>query len=160
MKKIFILSILFLPFVLTGQERPVLDIMLTNYQYPFEVDFFHFRNQHQELKMAYMDIQPDKGNGKTVLLLHGKNFNGAYWKTTVDALTGDGYRVIVPDQIGFGKSSKPMGYHFSFQQLAKNTKELLDHLSVDKTSVLGHSMGGMLATVLHSCTPRWWIKWC
>ena len=146
MKKIFILSIFFLSFVLMGQKRPVLDIMLTNYEYPFEVDFFHFRSQHQELKMAYMDIHPEKGNGKTVLLLHGKNFNGAYWKTTVDALTGEGYRVIVPDQIGFGKSSKPVGYHFSFQQLAKNTKELLDHLSVDKASVLGHSMGGMLAT--------------
>ena len=78
--------------------------------------------------------------------MHGKNFNGAYWETTVDALTNEGYRVIAPDQVGFGKSSKPKSYQFSFQQLALNTKELLNHLSIDKVSVIGHSMGGMLAT--------------
>ena len=93
-----------------------------------------------------MDIHPQKPNGKVVVLLHGKNFNGAYWKTTVDALTQDGYRVVVPDQVGFGKSSKPIGYQFTFQQLAQNTKAILDELKVDKIQLLGHSMGGMLAT--------------
>lgn len=81
--------------------------------------------------MAYMDVQPAYHNGKTVVLLHGKNFNGAYWKTTIDALTKEGYRVIVPDQIGFGKSSKPIGYQFTFQQLAVNTKAILDELRVN-----------------------------
>src|SRR5690554_1351948 len=129
-----------------SQERPVLDIMLTNYEYPYEVHFLEFNSQNHDLKMAYMDVQPEKSNGMTVLLLHGKNFNGAYWKTTIDALTKDGYRVVVPDQIGFGKSSKPVGYHFSFQQLALNTKLILDELNIEKAAVLGHSMGGMLAT--------------
>ncbi len=85
-------------------------------------------------------------NGKSILLLHGKNFNGAYWETTVNALAKAGYRVIVPDQIGFGKSSKPLSFQYTFQQLALNTKTLLDHLKIPKTAVLGHSMGGMLAT--------------
>ena len=80
------------------------------------------------------------------MLIHGKNFNGAYWKTTIKALTKEGYRVIVPDQIGFGKSSKPANFHYTFQQLAKNTKTLLDTLDIKKTAILGHSMGGMLAT--------------
>jgi len=148
MKKLFILFISFLVLTLhvKSQERPVLDIMLTNYEYPFEVNYFHFNSQQQDLKMAYMDIKPQDNNGKVVLLMHGKNFNGAYWKTTIDALTSEGYRVVVPDQIGFGKSSKPKGYQFSFQQLAQNTKDLLEHLSIDKISLLGHSMGGMLAT--------------
>lgn len=129
-----------------SQERPVLDIMLTNYEYPYEVHFLEFNSQNHDLKMAYMDVQSEKSNGMTVLLLHGKNFNGAYWKTTIDALTKDGYRVVVPDQIGFGKSSKPVGYHFSFQQLALNTKLILDELNIEKAAVLGHSMGGILAT--------------
>src|SRR5690554_4366981 len=148
MEKQFLLfiSILVLSLQVKSQERPILDIMLTNYEYPFKVDYFHFNSQQQDLKMAYMDIQPKDSNGKVVVLLHGKNFNGAYWKTSVDALTSEGYRVIVPDQIGFGKSSKPHSYQFSFQQLAINTKELIDYLSIDKISVLGHSMGGMLAT--------------
>lgn len=130
----------------TAQNRPVLDIMLTNYEYPYEVSFLNFRSQNQDLKMAYMDVKPEKANGKTVVLLHGKNFNGAYWKTTVEALTKEGFRVIVPDQIGFGKSSKPTEYQFTFQQLAQNTKAVLDDLKIDKIYLLGHSMGGMVAT--------------
>ena len=56
--------------------------------------------------------------------------------------------MIVPDQIGFSKSSKPTGYQFTFQELAQNTKAVLDALQIDKTFLLGHSMGGMLATRL------------
>lgn len=130
----------------TAQNRPVLDIMLTNYKYPYEVSFLNFKSQNRDLKMAYMDIKPNKANGKTVVLLHGKNFNGAYWKTTVDALTKEGFRVVVPDQIGFGKSSKPTEYQFTFQQFAQNTKAVLDELKIDKIYLLGHSMGGMVAT--------------
>jgi pimeloyl-ACP methyl ester carboxylesterase len=95
--------------------------------------------------MAYMDLLPAKSINKTLLLLHGKNFNGAYWEKTARALQEKGYRVIVPDQIGFGKSSKPECFQYSFQQLAFITKALLDSLGIDKVSVLGHSMGGMLA---------------
>lgn len=50
-------------------------------------------------------------------------------------------------QIGFGKSSKPSQYQYSFHQLVQNTKQILDELKIDKEiNVLGHSMGGMLAT--------------
>jgi pimeloyl-ACP methyl ester carboxylesterase len=52
---------------------------------------------------------------------------------------------VAPDQIGFGKSSKPAAYQFTFQALARNTRALLDALKVGKVSVVGHSMGGMLA---------------
>jgi pimeloyl-ACP methyl ester carboxylesterase len=48
--------------------------------------------------------------------------------------------------VGFGKSSKPGHFHYTFQQLAQNTKTMLDSLRITKTAVLGHSMGGMLAT--------------
>ncbi|MCG2792617.1 MAG: alpha/beta hydrolase [Weeksellaceae bacterium] len=130
----------------TAQNRPVLDIMLTNYEYPYDVHFLNFKSQNKDLKMAYMDVKPEKPNGKTVVLLHGKNFNGAYWKTTIQALTKEGFRVVAPDQIGFGKSSKPTDYQFSFQQLAQNTKAVLDGLKIDKIALLGHSMGGMVAT--------------
>ncbi|MDO6759358.1 alpha/beta hydrolase [Tamlana sp. 2_MG-2023] len=123
-----------------------LDIELSNYEYPFPVKTLNLKIQEQDLIMAYMDVKPDNYNGKNIVLFHGKNFNGAYWETTIEALTKEGFRVIVPDQIGFGKSSKPQHFHYTFQQLAKNTKTLLDTLNVNKTAVLGHSMGGMLAT--------------
>lgn len=96
--------------------------------------------------MAYMDVPPAATpNGHTVMLLHGKNFNGAYWDSTAATLSRHGYRIIIPDQIGFGKSSKPPHLQYSFQQLARNTKALLDSLHISRVAVLGHSMGGMLA---------------
>lgn len=129
-----------------GQDqRKTLDILLSNYDYPYEVHFLTLESQQQSLKMAYMDVHAEQPNGKTVLLFHGKNFNGAYWETTIAALTNAGYRVVVPDQVGFGKSTKPMHYQYSFQQLAKNTMDLLKALQIERVHLLGHSMGGMLA---------------
>tara|TARA_R110000868_G_scaffold22225_6_gene91298 strand:- start:1197 stop:2192 length:996 start_codon:yes stop_codon:yes gene_type:complete len=146
LKPIFILFFITLTSFAQQDKLKWLDINLTNYEYPYPVHFITLKVQKQELKMEYMDVQPENFNGKSVLLLHGKNFNGAYWKTTIDALTKKGFRVIVPDQIGFGKSDKPESFQYTFQQLAENTKQILDTLGVKKIAVLGHSMGGMLAT--------------
>ncbi|MBO9563218.1 MAG: alpha/beta hydrolase [Niastella sp.] len=140
-------AILCLSFSTTVAQSPkALGLCLENYEYPFPVQYISFTIQGQPVKMAYMDVQPASANGKVILLLHGKNFNGAYWRQTAQALTEKGYRVIIPDQIGFGKSSKPTAIQYTFQLLAQNTKALLDTLQVNKVSVLGHSMGGMLAT--------------
>ncbi|UZT97673.1 alpha/beta hydrolase [Chryseobacterium fluminis] len=133
------------PNLMFSQAKP-LDAELTNYEYPYDVHFLNFKSQNNDLKMAYMDVQPKKPNGKAIMLLHGKNFNGAYWERTAKDLSDKGFRVIIPDQIGFGKSSKPQSYQFSFSQLADNTKNILDDLKIDKLIVLGHSMGGMVAT--------------
>lgn len=122
-----------------------LGIGLEGYEYPYKVDLFPLTIEGQDLRMAYMDVPPDgKPNGKTVLLLHGKNFFGSYWKNTIYFLTRNGFRVIVPDQIGFGKSSKP-NIHYSFHLLAANTRKLIDSLEIKQVVVVGHSMGGMLA---------------
>jgi pimeloyl-ACP methyl ester carboxylesterase len=121
-------------------------VCLENYTYPFTVKYISLSIQHEEIKMAYMVVDPNKANGRVVLLLHGKNFNGAYWERTARYLAGQGYRIIIPDQIGFGKSFKPTDIQYSFQLLATNTRKLLDSIQVDKVIVLGLSMGGMLAT--------------
>lgn len=149
MKKIIptiTLLFFFITFYSQNEKVTKLDINLENYTYPFHVNFLNIENQQQQLKMAFMDIQPENYNGKNVMLLHGKNFNGAYWQTTINQLTKEGFRVIVPDQIGFGKSSKPENFQYTFQQLSENTKMLLDSLGIKKIAVLGHSMGGMVAT--------------
>lgn len=119
---------------------------LEKLNYPFPVKEILIKAQGQDLKMAYMDLQPKSPNGKTVLLLHGKNFVAMYWEQTANDLAKAGYRVIMPDQIGFGKSSKPTNIQYSFQFLANNTKAILDKENILKVSVLGHSMGGMVAT--------------
>jgi pimeloyl-ACP methyl ester carboxylesterase len=114
-------------------------------QYAYPVQFLNLTIEQQRARMAYMDVQPAKPNGQSILLLHGKNFNGYYWKDVIAALSNKGYRVIVPDQVGWGQSDKP-NIHYSFPLLAANTKKLLDTLGITKVHVVGHSMGGMLAT--------------
>jgi pimeloyl-ACP methyl ester carboxylesterase len=131
----------------TTEVPEVLDAELSDYTYPYPVKYIHLKIENKDCQMAYMDVATKQTNPAkpAVVLLHGKNFMGAYWRQTIKYLSGLGYRIIVPDQVGFGKSSKP-SLHYSFHQLATNTRQLLDTLGVSKVIVVGHSMGGMLAT--------------
>lgn len=142
-----LLLILLFTGIVGAQSAPEpLGIAMENYVYPYPVQFKSLTIEGQPLRMAYMDVAPvGSANGRTVVLMHGKNFFGAYWKETIAFLAANGFRVVVPDQIGFGKSSKP-DIHYSFHLLAKNTRELLDDLGIEQAAVVGHSMGGMLAT--------------
>jgi pimeloyl-ACP methyl ester carboxylesterase len=138
-----------MPDVTTGpsdNELPALGICFEEYAYPHPVSFVPVQNDLQTLAMGYMDVPPaTEPNGKTVVLMHGKAFGGYYFEHVIEALAAAGYRVVVPDQIGWGKSSKP-DIHYSFQLLAANTAALLNHLGVGEVAVLGHSTGGMTAT--------------
>ena len=118
---------------------------LEGFEYPFTTERFSFTSQNQTVSMIFMDVAPNKPNGRTVVLLHGKNFCAATWEATIKTLVDVGYRVIAPDQIGFCKSTKPEHYQYSFQQLAENTHALLMYRNVERSIVVGHSMGGMLA---------------
>jgi len=120
------------------------DPYLADFPYPHDVKRFDFRSQKAAVWMDYMDVAPQKPNGRTVVLLHGKNFCGPTWESVIEPLVAAGYRVIVPDQIGFCRSAKPAGYQMSLHQLATNTHALLASLGIKKPIVMGHSMGGML----------------
>lgn len=132
-KKLLLISFLLNSFCLFAQVK-----------YPYPLQYFPLVLENKKVQMAYMDIAPGKPNGKTVIMFHGKNFNGYYWKDIIPALTEKGYRVIVPDQIGWGRSDKP-DLHYSFHMLSNNNKLLLDSLQIKNVVVIGHSMGGMLA---------------
>ena len=120
---------------------------LEGFEYPHPIQRFEFSSQQQDLSMGFMDVKPaGQANGRTAVLLHGKNFCGATWAGTTKALSDAGYRVVVPDQIGFCKSTKPQHYQYTFQQLADNTRKLLESVGVKKAIIIGHSTGGMLAT--------------
>ncbi|EKZ98110.1 alpha/beta hydrolase [Cupriavidus metallidurans] len=129
----------------TADSGPAYGPQLEGFDYPYPVQQYRFSSQGQPLEMAYMDVKPEKPNGRAVVLLHGKNFCAATWQESIQQLTAAGYRVIAPDQIGFCKSTKPPHYQYSFQQLARNTHDLLASIGVHDVTVMGHSTGGMLA---------------
>src|SRR5689334_8217731 len=128
-------------------EGPAYSPELQGFDYPYTLKHFTFESQGQALQMGYMDVAAHgKANGRSVVLMHGKNFCAATWDSSIKALSDAGYRVIAPDQIGFCTSSKPAHYQYTFQQLATNTQQLLKTLGIQKATLLGHSTGGMLAT--------------
>ncbi len=114
--------------------------------YPYPSANFPLTIQGEDLRMSYMDVAPlGAANGHTVVLFHGNNFAGFYFGGPAEVLRKEGFRVIIPDQIGYGRSSKPTTIPYNFSQWARNTKLLLDSLKIQKAMIVGHSMGGMLA---------------
>src|SRR6266540_7268983 len=113
--------------------------------YPFPTSYLPITLYGQDLRISYMDVAPSgQPNGHTIVLLHGNNFAGFYFGGPIDALRKEGFRVVVPDQIGYGRSSKPI-IPYNFHDMARNTRLILQNLKIDRVMVVGHSMGGMLA---------------
>jgi pimeloyl-ACP methyl ester carboxylesterase len=135
----------------TAQREPY-GIDLEGFAYPYPVNLLPLDNDGEQLRMAYMDVTSAQPNGRVVLLLHGRNFPSSYWAPVIKTLTDAGYRVVVPDQIGFGKSSKPLG-ELHFDTLARNTMALLDHLQIAKVDIVAHSLGGMLGVRIARAFP-------
>lgn len=130
-----------------------LDLRLSAWPYPYPLKEFKTSLQGQSAAMVYMDVAAVGKQKGVVLLFHGKNFSSDYWAPTIAGLTQAGYRVIAPDQIGFGKSSKPdVTYHFD--DLAANTKALLGALKIQKVSVIANSMGGMIGVRFARLYPQ------
>src|SRR5436190_19389351 len=92
----------------------------------------------------------DRGGGEPLLLLHGGMGIGRDWGHVFPD-DPDGYRVIVPDLRGHGRSTNPAGT-FTFRQCARDVIALLEHLGVARTNAIGISLGAK--TLLHVATAR------
>src|ERR1700759_2885688 len=132
------------PLPLPDKYEQPLGTCFEELRYPYPTAFLNLFVEGQDLRMCFMDVQPTKNpNGRTVVLLHGKNFWGAYWADTAKFLTDRGFRGIIRDQIGFGKSSTA-NLHYSFDFLEESTAGLLDLLQVKNAHIITPPMGGML----------------
>jgi pimeloyl-ACP methyl ester carboxylesterase len=90
-------------------------------------------------ELAYLD----SGDGPAVLFIHGLLGSRRNWTHLVDTLDAD-HRVLAPDLFGHGASAKPMG-DYSLGAHAATLRDLLDHLGVDRVTLVGHSLGGGIA---------------
>ncbi len=125
----------------------------SNVPYPFPVEYLPIRLGGEDYSMAYMDVAPvGTPNGRTVVLFHGMNFFAAAFEPTIEALRREGFRVLAVDRLGYGRSSKP-DIHYNLHMPARHTKALLDHLGIERAAIVGHSMGGMVATRFASTYP-------
>lgn len=93
------------------------------------------------------------GPGKpTIILLHGLTANGVCWAPVARALQND-YDLIMVDARGHGRSMRPdFGYRYT--DLANDVIGLINRLKIPAPILVGHSMGGMTATVVANLSPK------
>ena len=142
------------PAVPTPTDVKPISITCEECPYPYPSSYLPLTLYGQDVRIAYMDVAPQgTPNGHNVMIFHGHNFAGFYFGNIIDALRKEGFRVIVVDQIGYGRSSKPI-IPYNLNDMARNSHAILESLKIDRTMVLGHSMGGMLAARFSSLYPK------
>jgi pimeloyl-ACP methyl ester carboxylesterase len=88
----------------------------------------------------------DRGDGPAIVFLHGHPFSRAMWASQVETLS-DEFRVVAPDLPGYGESP-PVAEVMPMRRFADAVVELLDALGVARATVVGLSMGGLVAMEL------------
>ena len=103
-----------------------------------------FRDQQETQTVPGGELKYiDKGEGEVLLLLHGVPSSGWLYRKMIDGLVNQGYRVIVPDMIGYGNSSSPEGYElYSPDKQAQRLVALMDKLGIKTWSQVFHDVGG------------------
>src|SRR5690606_33038719 len=122
--------------------------------YPLPVNPPAVTDQQQQPEPAEMDVQPASANGDTALLVRGDGVAGACGAAEVDALPATSSPVAGPHQAAYGHASTRRHFQDSAPAPAAHTLSLLDALGMQRVAVVGHSMGGMLATRLTLLAPE------
>ena len=99
-------------------------------------------------KIRYLEA----GSGPVVILLHGLGADSSSWQSNITALAQK-YRVIAPDQIGFGKSDKPF-INYRVGTLVDFLNGLMKELKVDRAALVGNSLGGFTAAAFALAYPE------
>lgn len=103
-------------------------------------------------KIAYID-QGD--SNRIILLLHGVPTSGWLYRKIIPLLVEKGYRVIVPDMLGFGSSDNPKGYDiYHEKEHAKRLLELMTFLKIDSWEHMFHDVGGLWTWELLKIAPE------
>ncbi|GAQ58389.1 alpha/beta fold hydrolase [Streptomyces acidiscabies] len=92
--------------------------------------------------------------GKPVVLCHGWPEHAFSWRHQVPALVAAGYHVIVPNQRGYGNSSRPADVAaYDIEHLSGDLVGLLDHYGYDDATFVGHDWGAMVVWELALLHP-------
>ena len=98
-------------------------------------------------KIQYVEA----GTGPTVILLHGLGGSAQAWGLNIGPLA-EKYHVIVPDQIGFGKSDKPL-VNYRVRTYVDFLDQFCKQLKIERATLVGSSMGGWIATMYTASFP-------
>jgi pimeloyl-ACP methyl ester carboxylesterase len=97
----------------------------------------------------------DEGSGPPVVLCHGFPELAHSWRHQVPALVDAGYRVLAPDQRGYGLSSRPAALEdYDIEHLTGDLVALLDHIGEERAVFVGHDWGAMVVWALAQRAPE------
>lgn len=109
----------------------------------------------KEVRLADVTIAlDDKGEGVPVLLLHGFPATRHLWSRVTPLLTEAGFRVLVPDLVGYGGSDAPAGVRVDMASQAQWMLELLDALELPRAAVVAHDVGSAAAQLMAVSAPQ------
>lgn len=96
----------------------------------------------------------DQGDGAPVVLLHGSGPGVSAWSNWSVTIAGlrERFRMIAPEMVGYGDTERPQGIRYGVRTWVAHVLDFLDALGLDKVSIVGNSMGGLVA--LH-IAQRW-----
>lgn len=102
--------------------------------------------EHRTLTLDGVDLHVLlAGEGRPLMLLHGWPDSAELWRSMIPTLVAAGYRVIAPDQRGFGLSSAPADVSaYRIERLAADAIAVLDALAVDRADLIGHDWGALV----------------
>jgi pimeloyl-ACP methyl ester carboxylesterase len=89
-----------------------------------------------------------------VVLVHGLGGSAEEWRNLAPYLVRAGYRVYLPDLIGYGRSEKPAGFSYSVHDEAEVVVGFLDALGLKQADLGGTSMGGWIVQLVASRHPE------
>jgi len=97
----------------------------------------------------------DEGSGTPVILLHGFPDTGDVWRKQVPALVQHGFRAIVPDMRGRGRSGKPEAVSdYRLSSIVRDVAGILDVLRIERAHVVGHDWGAGVAWLVAALVPE------
>jgi haloalkane dehalogenase len=104
-----------------------------------------------DLRLAHLDV----GEGAPVLMLHGEPTWSFIWRKVIPAVRDAGYRCVVPDHAGFGRSDKPTDptWH-SLRRHVELTSSLLEELDLRDMTVVCHDWGGPIGLSVALAYPE------
>ncbi len=114
---------------------------------PFlEIEATSSKQETDSTRLYYQTV----GVGEPIVFIHGWLCNGIFWEDFY-TLKDEGYKLIIPDLRGHGKT--PIGHKITIETLADDINKLLNHLNIEKTIIIGHSMGGVVTQQFYHTYP-------
>jgi len=95
----------------------------------------------------------DEGRGTTLLLLHGFPATRFLWSRVAPRLVDAGFRVLIPDLVGYGESTAAAGVRIDMASQAEWMFELLDRLGVARPVLIAHDVGSAAAQLMVAGAP-------